>query len=303
VNSNQQIELALGNAIEHSLSAALSSVIGSDCPPKLAEAIRYSVFPGGARIRPRLALAVACACGQDDPAVANAAAAAIELLHCASLVHDDLPCFDDASTRRGKASVHRAFGERLAVLVGDALIVLAFETLATGVKALPQRMPALMMIISRSVGMPAGIVAGQAWECESRVSLSAYQQAKTGALFAAATMAGAAAAGQLPEQWRMLGERLGEAYQVADDIRDAAGNAEELGKPVGRDVALGRPSATVEFGISGAIARLDFLVAGALESIPDCPGRDDLRALIQQEVDGLLPKQLKRETREARQAA
>lgn len=303
MNSSQQIEIALGNAIEHSLSAALASVIGPDCPPKLAEAMRYSVFPGGARIRPRLALAVACACGQDNPAVANAAAAAIELLHCASLVHDDLPCFDDASTRRGKASVHRAFGERLAVLAGDALIVLAFETLATGVKALPQRLPALMMIISRSVGMPTGIVAGQAWECESRVSLSAYQQAKTGALFAAATMAGAAAAGQIPEQWRMLGERLGEAYQVADDIRDAAGNAEELGKPVGRDVALGRPSAAVEFGISGAIARLDFLVAAALESIPECPGRDDLRALIQQEVNGLLPKQLKRETREARQAA
>ncbi len=299
MNSNQQIELALANAIEHSLSAALSSVIGPDCPPKLAEAMRYSVFPGGARIRPRLALAVACACGQDDPAVANAAAAAIELLHCASLVHDDLPCFDDAPTRRGKASVHRAFGERLAVLAGDALIVLAFETLATGVKALPQRLPALMMIISRSVGMPTGIVAGQAWECESRVSLSAYQQAKTGALFAAATMAGAAAAGQPPEQWRMLGERLGEAYQVADDIRDAAGNAEELGKPVGRDVALGRPSAAVEFGIKGAIARLDFLVAGALESIPECPGRKDLRALIQQEVDGLLPKQLQRETRQA----
>lgn len=299
MNSNQQIEQALGNAIEHSLSAALASVIDADCPPKLAEAMRYSVFPGGARIRPRLALAVACACGQDDPAVANAAAAAIELLHCASLVHDDLPCFDDAPTRRGKASVHRAFGERLAVLAGDALIVLAFETLATGVKALPQRLPALMMIISRSVGMPTGIVAGQAWECESRVSLSAYQQAKTGALFAAATMAGAAAAGANPEQWRMLGERLGEAYQVADDLRDAAGNAEELGKPVGRDVALGRPSAAVEFGIKGAIARLDFLVSGALESIPECPGRDDLRALIQQEVDGLLPKQLKREVRVA----
>ena len=299
MNSSQQIEQALGNAIEHSLSAALSSVIGPDCPPKLAEAMRYSVFPGGARIRPRLALAVACACGQDDPAVANAAAAAIELLHCASLVHDDLPCFDDAPTRRGKASVHRAFGERLAVLAGDALIVLAFETLATGVKALPQRLPALMMIISRSVGMPTGIVAGQAWECEPRVSLSAYQQAKTGALFAAATMAGAAAAGANPEQWRMLGERLGEAYQVADDLRDAAGNAEELGKPVGRDVALGRPSAALELGIKGAIARLDFLVSGALESIPECPGRDDLRALIQQEVDGLLPKQLKREARQA----
>ena len=87
-------------------------------------------FPGGARIRPRLCLAVAQACGEDQPAVTDAAAAAIELLHCASLVHDDLPCFDDAPIRRGKPSVHRAFGEQLAVLAGDALIVLAFETLA-----------------------------------------------------------------------------------------------------------------------------------------------------------------------------
>ena len=92
--------------------------------------LRYAVFPGGARIRPRLCLAVAQACGEDQPAVTDAAAAAIELLHCASLVHDDLPCFDDAPLRRGKPSVHRAFGERLAVLAGDALIVLAFETLA-----------------------------------------------------------------------------------------------------------------------------------------------------------------------------
>jgi geranylgeranyl diphosphate synthase type II len=209
-------------------------------------------------------------------------------------VHDDLPCFDDAPTRRGKASVHRAYGERLAVLAGDALIVLAFETLARGVLNQPQRLPQLMMILSRSVGMPLGIVAGQAWECEPRVSLSAYQQAKTGALFAAATMAGAAAAGADASAWRTLGERLGEAYQVADDIRDAAGNAEELGKPVGRDVELGRPSAAVELGIGGAIARLDYLVAGAIESIPDCRGTNELRALIQAQADGLLPKQLQR---------
>jgi geranylgeranyl diphosphate synthase type II len=294
MDGDRQIEQYLGNAVEHSLTAALNSVSGAECPPLLAAAIKYSVFPGGARIRPRLCLAVACACGQDDPAVANAAAAAIELMHCASLVHDDLPCFDDAPTRRGKASVHRAYGERLAVLAGDALIVLAFETLARGVLNQPQRLPQLMMILSRSVGMPLGIVAGQAWECEPRVSLSAYQQAKTGALFAAATMAGAAAAGADASAWRTLGERLGEAYQVADDIRDAAGNAEELGKPVGRDVELGRPSAAVELGIGGAIARLDYLVAGAIESIPDCRGTNELRALIQAQADGLLPKQLQR---------
>jgi geranylgeranyl diphosphate synthase, type II len=143
--------------------------------------------------------------------------------------------------------------------------------------------------------MPLGICAGQAWESEPRVSLSAYQQAKTGALFAAATMAGAAAAGHRPEDWRMLGERLGEAYQVADDIRDVAGTVQELGKPIGRDVALGRPSAARELGLEGAIARLDYLVGGALASIPACPGADELRALIRQEADGLLPTSLQRQ--------
>ncbi len=294
MNSNEQIEQAMANAIEHTLAAALSASLTAEAPPLLAQAMRYAVFPGGARIRPRLSLAVACACGQDDPAIACAAASAIELLHCASLIHDDLPCFDDAPTRRGKASVHRAFSERLAVLAGDALIVLAFESLARGAASKPERLAALVGIVSRSVGMPLGICAGQAWESEPRVSLSAYQQAKTGALFAAATMAGAAAAGHRPEDWRMLGERLGEAYQVADDIRDVAGTAQELGKPVGRDVALGRPSAARELGIDGAIARLDYLVGGALASIPACSGADELRALIRQEADGLLPKSLQR---------
>ncbi|HEY5308446.1 MAG TPA: polyprenyl synthetase family protein, partial [Casimicrobiaceae bacterium] len=115
--------------IESALSAAVASGEGLGCPPKLVAAVRHAVFPGGARIRPQLCLAVAQACGDDDPALADAAAVAVELLHCASLVHDDLPCFDDATTRRGRASVHSAFGERLAVLAGDALIVNAFQTL------------------------------------------------------------------------------------------------------------------------------------------------------------------------------
>ena len=116
--------------IEQSLATAIASGEAHGCPPKLAGAIRHAVFPGGARIRPQLCLAVSQACGDDDPELAEAAATAIELLHCASLVHDDLPCFDDAPTRRGRASVHFAYGESLAVLAGDALIVLAFETLA-----------------------------------------------------------------------------------------------------------------------------------------------------------------------------
>jgi len=181
--------------IEQSLAVAIASGEAEGCPPKLAGAIRHAVFPGGARIRPQLCLAVAQACGDDDPTLSDAAATAIELLHCASLVHDDLPCFDDATTRRGRASVHFAFGESLAVLAGDALIVLAFQTLGAAASRSPLRLPALLGTIASSTGMPHGIVAGQAWECEPRVLLSDYQRAKTGSLFSAATIAGAQAAG------------------------------------------------------------------------------------------------------------
>jgi len=109
--------------IERSLHAALAP---GATPPLLSLAMHHAVFPGGARVRPRLCLAAASACGGDDPTLAEAAAAAIELMHCASLVHDDMPCFDDAATRRGRLSVHRAFGEPLALLAGDGLIGMAF---------------------------------------------------------------------------------------------------------------------------------------------------------------------------------
>jgi geranylgeranyl diphosphate synthase type II len=279
--------------IESALNAAFSRAEGPSCPPRLAAAMRSAVFPRGARIRPRICLSVAAACGEDDTVVTEAAAASIELLHCASLVHDDLPCFDDADTRRGRPTVHFAYGEPLAVLAGDGLIVLAFQNLMQAAHV-PQRLAGLLSIIGHAVGAPSGIVAGQAWECEPHVDLAHYHRAKTAALFAASTEAGAAAAGAEPDPWRILGERLGEAYQVADDIRDAAGNAEELGKPVGRDLVLGRPSATQQFGIQGAIQRLELLVREGIESIPDCPGADNLRALIMLEASRLLPKGLAR---------
>ncbi len=134
MDSNQRIERALLDTV--------SSMGGPGIPPQLAAALRYAVFPGGARVRPRLSLAVARACGDSCPRLADAAAASIELLHCASLVHDDLPCFDDADTRRGKPSVHKAFGEPVAVLVGDALIIGAFQTLARNAGEAPERLGA-----------------------------------------------------------------------------------------------------------------------------------------------------------------
>lgn len=280
--------------IEEALERAVAMGQGPGAPPLLAAALDYAVFPAGHRIRPQLCLAVAHACGDPDPAVSNAAAAAIEMLHCASLVHDDLPCFDNADLRRGKASVHLQYGEPLAVLVGDALIVHAFATLATVASQDPTRTTQLIKIIAEAAGSPNGIVAGQAWECEVAVPLSAYQRAKTGALFVAATRAGAAAAGHDPEPWRRLGEKLGEAYQVADDLRDVLCDREELGKPIGQDAVRLRPNAAAELGVGGAKAHLENLVKAAVGSIPDCPGALELRALIKAQTALFFPKQLAR---------
>jgi geranylgeranyl diphosphate synthase type II len=278
--------------IESSLSLAFTRAQAPSGPPLLAAAMRHAVFPGGARVRPRLCLAVAAACGDDDPNAADAAAAAIELLHCASLVHDDLPCFDDAATRRGRPSVHAAYGSPIAVLAGDALIVLAFQILAWGTIATPKRLGSLVLTVAQAVGIPNGIVAGQAWESEPKADLATYQRAKTGALFAAATIAGAAAAGADPQPWRHLGEALGEAYQVADDLLDAVSNPSESGKPVGRDAALDRPSAVRAYGITGALSLLESLARSAADSIPNCPGAAPLRTLIAQEARRLVPASL-----------
>jgi geranylgeranyl diphosphate synthase type II len=278
--------------IEEALAGALAPrTVGGRVrhgPPGLEEAMAYAVFPGGHRIRPRLVLSVARACGDPDPGIADGAAAAIELLHCASLVHDDMPCFDDAATRRGRPSVHAAWGEPLALLVGDALIVRAFETLAVRGAMRPERLGDLVRIVGAAVGTPCGIVAGQAWECEAEPDLRAYHRAKTGALFAGATVAGAAAAGADVDGWYRLGARLGEAYQVADDLDDATADADDLGKPVGVDVALERPSAVRALGVDGARARLKILVGEALDSIPVCVGRDGLRAAIRDEVAAVM---------------
>lgn len=280
--------------IEVALEKSLTGPCAAPCPPRLSEALRYAVFPGGARVRPRLCLAVASACGDDRPDLADSAAASIELIHCASLVHDDLPCFDNADVRRGRPSVHKSYGQPLALLVGDALIVAAFETLGRSAATECARAAGLIGILARASGGPSGIVAGQAWECEDEICLADYHSSKTGALFAAATRAGAMAAGHDGEAWSSLGELLGEAYQVADDICDLVANPEQLGKPVHQDSLLGRPNAVAELGLDGAVARLKRLLAGAMDSVPPCPGRAELKSHILNSASPYLPKELAR---------
>jgi geranylgeranyl diphosphate synthase type II len=280
---NARLDAATARVILRAQGAAGQS------PSKLASALHYAVTPGGARIRPTILLSVAAACGDDRPQLADAAAVALELIHCASLVHDDLPCFDDADTRRGKATVHRAYSEPLAVLTGDSLIILAFEVLADAAGAEARRALDLIKVLSQRAGMPNGICAGQGWESEAQVNLSAYHRAKTGALFIAATQMGAIAAGQDAEPWEELGARIGEAFQVADDLRDALYDAETLGKPVGQDAAHQRPNAVAELGVQGAVRRLKDILGGAIASIPSCPGEAMLAAMVRRYAERMTP--------------
>lgn len=275
--------------IEAAIDRAIATAGQGSAPPKLAAALDYAVKPGGARIRPTICLSVARACGDDQPGLADAAAASIELIHCASLVHDDMPCFDDADTRRGKPSVHKAYGEPLALLTGDSLIILAFETLARASAGAPDRALSLISCLATSTGMPGGICAGQGWESETRVDLSAYHRAKTGALFMAATRMGAAAAGAEPEAWTELGARIGEAFQVADDLRDALYDEQELGKPAGQDAIHDRPNAVSQLGVDGAVARLEDILSGAIASIPSCPGEAALCEMVRAQAERLMP--------------
>src|SRR6056297_1225103 len=275
--------------IEAAIAAAVQSGQGRVAPPRLAQSLDYATTPGGARIRPTICMSVALACGDDRPAISDAASAALELIHCASLVHDDLPCFDNADMRRGKPSVHKAYSEPLAVLAGDSLIIKAFETLAKVSDQSPERAAQLLLILTKRSGMPYGICAGQGWESETKIDLSAYHQAKTGALFIAATQMGAVAAGQEAEPWEELGARIGEAFQVADDLRDALCDQETLGKPAGQDDLHQRPNAVSEFGVEGAVRRLENILAGAISSIPSCPGEAALAGMVRKTAERLVP--------------
>ncbi len=300
-----------GPQIEDALGRALGRLDQGDTPPRLRKALQDAVLPGGGRLRPTLCLSVFSACcGQPPPTGVTDVAAALELLHCASLVHDDLPCFDDAPVRRGRPSVHTRHGSSLAILAGDGLIIMAFETIA-GADLDPSLCAHLVGIIARAVGPARGLVAGQAWESEPSVSLQSYHAAKTGVLFEASARCGALIANSLApetlrpqniaqsiERWAHFGQLLGHAYQVADDLHDARTeqpaappNASEthgvppdtlgtMGKPVGNDEANHRPNAALQLGKAGALHRLHGLLDRCVEDLPICADQEPVRSWL-----------------------
>ncbi len=276
---------------EPHLVQSVSRLHGLVGPKRLAQAIDYAMFPGGARMRPKICLSVAQACGMDRPELTLRAACSLEMLHCASLVHDDLPCFDDADFRRGKPSVHKVFGEAIAVLAGDALIVAAFQNLVSSdLSDSGDRVLKMLRILGTCAGSPSGLSAGQAWESEDEIDTEVYHCTKTASLFIAACQMGAVSAGAEAEDWGELGLRLGDAFQVADDIKDASSTSMELGKPVGQDLLHDRPSMVRTLGFASAVSRLQNLVSGAIAAVPACEGREKLCQVIRMQARQFMPR-------------
>ena len=232
---------------------------------RLVEAMRYSALGGGKRLRPTLVYVSGLALGAsleqlDDPA------AAVELIHVYSLVHDDLPAMDDDDLRRGRPSCHRAFDEATAILAGDALQALAFELLAgppssTGDDA--RRRLTMSRLLAQGIGT-VGMAGGQAIDLESvgrRLDLTALQtmhRLKTGALIETSVLMGAAAAGvtdgPVRDALREYGAAIGLAFQIQDDILDVTGTTDAIGKIAGADAAHAKPTYTSLMGLDGARA-------------------------------------------------
>lgn len=276
-------ELSL-QRFEAYLRAEVVALLGGRTPSQLASAIEHAVFRGGSRLRPTLGLALAHAMALEQDHRILAICAAVELVHCASLVHDDLPCFDDASLRRGYPSVHKKFGEATAVLTGDALITMSF-TLLAGHPA--GEVNAQILPFSQAIGPAQGIIGGQALELEKLgVDRDHYHDAKTGALFAFLARATAQLAEQEFGPWERWGQGLGRIYQRCDDLSDHA-QSSLTGKTSGQDQRHDRPTwATSNSGGEPSDLRTQIeslkvgLEALLRDELPPCASRSAIQSWI-----------------------
>ncbi len=247
--------------VEAALEQSLK--IGSDCPPRLREAMAYSLLAGGKRLRPVLVLMACEACG-GDPESAMPAACAIEMIHTYSLIHDDLPAMDDDDYRRGRLTNHKVFGEALAILAGDGLLTLAFEIMARDVRpaAVAAACCADLAFAAGACGMVGGQVADLEAEARSTggppvidvvseahtrtacaTELEAIHRRKTGRLIRSAlTLGGRIAQADVATLGTLdhYGTCIGLAFQIADDVLDVTGTQDKLGKGVGKDAVLGK---------------------------------------------------------------
>jgi geranylgeranyl diphosphate synthase type II len=256
-------------------------------PATVHRAMRYSLLAGGKRLRPLLCCAASEACG-GTVRMALPAACAVEMVHAYSLIHDDLPCMDDDSLRRGKPTSHIVFGEGMAVLAGDALLTEAFAVLAKAKPRARHTVADLVAELARAAGS-RGLIAGQVADLEaegrkpSEPALYFIHAAKTGMLLRASLKLGGMSAGATGAQLAALdrfGFALGLAFQIQDDILDATQSASKLGKSAGKDAAAGKMTFPALFGLEKSQALAGQWTAEAIASLKSFgPRGDTLRAL------------------------
>jgi len=260
-------------------------------PSRLLEAIQYSLMAGGKRLRPALILESARACGSghsnDNPSpTALAAAAAMELIHTFSLVHDDLPAMDDDDLRRGRPTNHKVYGEAMAILAGDAMTTIAFEIIARDAE--PKLVGALVVELAHASG-PAGMIGGQVIDMDDShkpanlAELQHLHRMKTGALLTASCRMGAIAASAAPAHLTALesfGRHLGLAFQIVDDVLDQTATTQELGKATKKDAAKGKITYPMLIGLDESRREARKQLDAALEVVqPLGTKADGLRAL------------------------
>jgi farnesyl diphosphate synthase len=240
-------------------------------PKRLMDAMRYSTLGGGKRLRPFLVVESAAVFGVPRDS-ALLAGAALECIHCYSLIHDDLPAMDNSDLRRGRPTLHKKTDDATAILAGDALLTLAFDIVT---RDEIHRDPTVRLLLTRALARASGIggmVGGQILDLagEGRfgdrepVDVARLQQMKTGALLRYGCIAGALLGQASPQEYQSLddyGKALGEAFQIADDLLDVEGDAAALGKPAGADAALGKTTFVTQLGVEGAKQRVRDLLA------------------------------------------
>ena len=252
----------------------LDAYFRENCPQQeLLDAMRYSLLAGGKRIRPILLIKFCEACGGDG-ALALPAACGIEMLHTYSLIHDDLPCMDNDSLRRGKPTCHVVYGETNAVLAGDALQAAAFRAVLSG-NTTPEATVAMARVLADAVG-EMGMCGGQYLDMDpsrdkcGEEAMVYLHSLKTGALLKAACLMGVYCAGGTAEQLTAAEEyagHLGIAFQIQDDILDVVSTTEELGKPVGSDEEQGKTTFASLFGVEECEKLVDMHTAKAKEAL------------------------------------
>lgn len=257
----------------------------------VVNAMRYSIQNGGKRIRPMLTLEFCRVCG-GDPKTALPFACAVEMIHTYSLIHDDLPCMDDDDLRRGKPSCHKQFGESYALLAGDGLLTLAFETLTQAKDVAPQDIVRAVRILAELAGVN-GMIGGQVIDLlseEKQVdydTLHCIDRLKTGALIKSAAMLGCIAAGVQDETIlsaaKAYAENIGFAFQVVDDILDVTSDTATLGKPVGSDEKNAKSTFVSLLGLEACKTLADKLTTDAVQALAAIPNDTEfLEALANQ---------------------